>query len=290
MFVIGIQLAEIGHKARVLQKAALNGQGDQLVAFRLALGVRQLVEREHVAHARFLPQAHEHVEAKQQLAGADAHHVARHAVVLGARARAQHQALLGLPELRLPPGVERQRLVQQRTALRLQALFQQLIAAAGGHGGIHGIHGGGFGVFGGAFGVTFFRGIHEGGPWRIRRAGWNRKCGMGNGSAPPAPCGQQPGGCYRNEQTETAMNSRKQTVSAMRRFTPQEPVCNLTVRGRGSARTARPKRISCFGEDLQRPRSPEAALSAPKANFERAFRTHAQKECRSPNSMPLRPG
>ena len=55
------------------------------------------------------------------------------------------------------PGVERQRLVQQRTALRLQALFQQLIAAAGGHGGIHGIYGGGFGVFGGAFGVAFFR-------------------------------------------------------------------------------------------------------------------------------------
>ena len=144
LLVIGVQLAEIGLEAIVVEKTVGQGQRHQFVGGRrcVVLGrlvvVHQLVQREHVAHAGLAPQTQKDVEAQQHAIGADAHHVARHAGVLGARAGAQQQVLLLLAEGLQPRRVQRLRLGQERIALRLQALLQQFVAAAGGDGGVDG--------------------------------------------------------------------------------------------------------------------------------------------------------
>ena len=135
LLVIGIQLAEVGHEAWIVQKAARQGHTLQLVC---AVVFGHAVQRKHIAHRRFLAQANEHVVAEQQHI-ADTHKVARNAVVFGARTGAQQQALLGLAELAHPGLVQVAGLLQQQFALGLQALLEQLVAAAFGHQALGGI-------------------------------------------------------------------------------------------------------------------------------------------------------
>ena len=159
LLVVGVQLAEVGHETRVVQEAAGQWHRFELVG---AVVFGQTVERKHVAHRRLFFQADEDVVAEQQHV-ADAHQIARDAVVFGARAGAQQQALLGAAKGAQARFVERLGLVLQRVALGLQALFQQLVAATVGHQAFDGV-GAGFptrrrGILSGHVGLSVVPGV-----------------------------------------------------------------------------------------------------------------------------------
>ena len=129
MFVIGVELAEIGHKTRVVQEGAGCGNRFQFVR---PVVHSQSVKRKHVSNGGFFAQADEHVVAQQHQV-TNAHHVAGHTIVLGACARAQQQALFRAPKLSEPRLIELLDFGQQAVTLGLQAFFQQLVAATFGH-------------------------------------------------------------------------------------------------------------------------------------------------------------
>ncbi|MDT4820899.1 hypothetical protein FQZ97_540490 [compost metagenome] len=142
LLVVGVELAEVGGETRVFEEGAGQRHRLQLVVLGGGFAWRcEPVQAEHVAHGRFLAQADEDVVAEQQQV-ADAHDVARHGVVLGARAGAQDQRLVGAAELGQPLLVERLRLLEQALALGFEPLLQQVVAAAAGDQRFGGVDGG----------------------------------------------------------------------------------------------------------------------------------------------------
>ncbi|MBV6413529.1 MAG: hypothetical protein OMOMHJEC_01347 [Xanthomonadales bacterium] len=130
--VVGVKLAEVGDETLLGEETACDR--DRL-HFRAIGAVDEAVQAEDVVDPGLLLQPERDLVAEQQQL-ADAHDVARHAVVLGARGQPRQQLRLDAPESGDAPGIQRLGPGTQRLGGRGEALLEEV--EGGGRSGIRG--------------------------------------------------------------------------------------------------------------------------------------------------------